>query len=77
MSGINWMNEAMKASQAVGHCRGYFLGMMLYDSSITPSRFEHIYEAFKRSHELMGDEIHEFDMSRIQKRADEIGATIK
>lgn len=76
MSEINWMNEAMRLSQALGHCRGYFIGMMLYDDAITPTRFKHIYDAFKHSHELMGDEIHEFDMSRIQKRADEIGANI-
>lgn len=76
MSEINWINEAMRASQAVGHCRGYFIGMMLYDDAITPTRFKHIYEAYKHTYELMGDEMYEFDMSRIQKRAGEIGATI-
>ena len=76
MSEINWLNEAMKAAQAVGHCRGYMIGMMLYDDAITPPRFKHIYEAFKRSYELMGDDMGEFDISRIQKRAGEIGATI-
>ena len=76
MSEINWINEAMRASQAVGHCRGYMIGMMLYDDAITPSRFKHIYEVYKHTYELMGDEMYEFDMSRIQKRAGEIGATI-
>ena len=76
MSEINWINETMRAAQAVGHCRGHIIGGMLYDPEINAFRFKNAYEALKRSHELMGDEMSEFDVSRIKKRADELGVTI-
>ena len=76
MSGTNWINETMRASQAVGHCRGFIIGGMLYDPEITPYRFKNAYVALKRSHELMGDEMSEIDISRIKTRAEELGVTI-
>jgi hypothetical protein len=66
----------MRAAQAVGHCRGFIIGGMLYDPEITPYRFKNAYVALKRSHELMGDEMSEFDISRIKTRAEELGVTI-
>jgi hypothetical protein len=76
MSETNWINETMRAAQALGHCRGYMIGMMLHDNAITPNQFKNIYEVFKRSYELRGDEMYESDISRIQKRAGELGVTI-
>ncbi len=43
---------------------------------IKPSKFKHLYDAYKRSYELGGDTMDEFDISRIKQRAEEIGAII-
>jgi hypothetical protein len=68
--------QALGTAGALGHLRGTIIGEMLYEYNITPSKFKHLYEAFKHSYELGGDEMNEFDISRIQKRAEEIGATL-
>jgi hypothetical protein len=68
--------RALETAGALGHLRGTIIGEMLYEYNITPSKFKHLYEAYKRSYELGGDTMDEFDTSRIQKRADELGATI-
>ena len=67
--------RALELSSAVGALRGSMLGMLLY-YDITPSQFKFTYEALMHSYKLGGDYMDEFDMSRIQKRADEIGVTL-
>jgi hypothetical protein len=83
MEGITMNNDtfnyihkrALETAGALGHLRGTIISEMLYED-ITPSKFRHLYEAFKHSYELGGDEMNEFDISRIKQRAEEIGATI-
>ena len=73
---FNYIHQrALETAGALGHLRGTIIGEMLYED-ITPSKFKHLYEAFKRSYELGGDTMDEFDTSRIQKRAGELGVTI-
>jgi hypothetical protein len=62
-------------ASAIGYLRGTIIGEMLYND-ITPSKFTHLYDAYKRSYELGGNTMDEFDIARIQKRAEEIGAII-
>jgi hypothetical protein len=62
-------------ASAIGYLRGTIIGEMLYND-ITPSKFKHLYDAYKRSYELGGNTMDEFDIARIQKRAEEIGAII-
>jgi hypothetical protein len=69
-------NQSLNMASALGHLRGTILSEMLYNDDITPSKFRHLYEAFKYSYELGGNTMDEFDISRIQKRAKEIGAVI-
>jgi len=68
--------QALGTAGALGHLRGTIIGEMLYEDNITPSKFKHLYEAFKRSYELGGDTMDEFDISRIQNRANELGVTL-
>jgi hypothetical protein len=67
---------ASKYATSNGFLTGYIMGQMLYDNNITSSRFKSMYEAIVRSHEITNTPISEFDMTRIKKRAEEIGATI-
>ena len=67
--------RALELSSAVGALRGSMLGMLLY-YDITPSQFKFTYEALMHSYELGGDYMDEFDIARIQKRADELGVTL-
>ena len=83
MEGITMNNDtfnyihkrALETAGALGHLRGTVISEMLYED-ITPSKFKHLYEAYKRSYELGGDTMDEFDISRIKQRAEEIGAII-
>ena len=83
MEGITMNNDtfnyihkrSLETAAALGHLRGTIIGEMLYND-ITPSKFRYLYEAFKRSYELGGDYMDEFDISRIKQRADEIGVTL-
>jgi hypothetical protein len=73
---FNYIHKrALETAGALGHLRGTVIGEMLYED-ITPSKFKHLYEAYKRSYELGGDTMDEFDISRIKQRAEEIGAII-
>jgi hypothetical protein len=83
MEGITMNNDtfnyihkrALETAGALGHLRGTVISEMLYED-IKPSKFKHLYEAFKHSYELGGDAMDEFDISRIKQRAEEIGAII-
>ena len=67
--------RALELSSALGYLRGAMIGEILY-SDLTPTKYTRLYETFKRSYELGGDYMDEFDIARIQKRADEIGVTL-
>ena len=67
--------RAMELASALGYLRGAMIGELLY-SNLTPSKFTHMYEIYKRSYELGGDAMDTFDITRIQKRADELGVTL-
>jgi hypothetical protein len=60
---------------ALGWLRGHILADMLY-SDISVSQFENKYNTLKRSYEYENREIDESDILRIQRRADELNATI-
>jgi len=73
---FNYIHQrALETAGALGHLRGTVISEMLYED-IKPSKFKHLYEAYKRSYELGGDTMDEFDISRIKQRAEEIGAII-
>ena len=67
--------RALELSSAVGYLRGYMNGKLLH-GDITPSEFKTGYETLQRSYELGGDTMDELDVSRYQKRADELGVTL-
>lgn len=67
---------ATKYASSTGYLIGYIQGLMLYDDNISPDRFKNMYDTIVRSHEITNTPISEFDMSRIKKRAVEIGAVI-
>ena len=67
--------RAMELASALGYLRGAIIGELLY-SNLTPTKFTHTYEVYKRSYELGGDEMDTFDITRIRKRAEELGLTI-
>ena len=67
--------RALELSSALGYLRGAIIGELLY-SNLTSSKFTHMYEVYKRSYELGGDTMDTFDITRIQKRADELGVTL-
>ena len=49
---FNYIHKrALETAGALGHLRGTVIGEMLYED-ITPSKFKHLYEAYKRSYEL-------------------------
>ena len=67
--------RALELASAVGYLRGYMNGILLYDN-ITPKQFKTGYETLLRSHELGGDTMDEFDITRYQQRAVELGVTL-
>ena len=67
---------ASRYAESNGFLTGYIMGQMLCDDNITASRFKNMYDTSMRSHEITNTPISEFDMSRIKKRAEEIGAII-
>ena len=69
------MKRSMELSSALGYLRGYMNGKLLH-GDITPSEFKFGYETLMRSYELGGDTMDELDVSRYQKRADELGVTL-
>ena len=67
--------RALELSSAVGYLRGFMNGYLLY-SDMTPIQFKCGYDVLMRSYELGGDEMDEFDVSRYQKRAVELGVEL-
>ena len=67
--------RALELSSALGYLRGALIGEILY-SNITSKQFHHMYETLQRSYKLGGDYMDEFDISRIQNRAKELGITL-
>jgi len=65
----------MNMAGALGWLRGHIIADMLYND-INASQFENKYNTLKRSYEYEKREIDEFDIMRIQRRADELNATI-
>lgn len=68
-----WIDKTMSTSTALGHLRGYMIGELLYNDTITPSRFKFIFKTLQHSYELAGDVMDEFSTNRIKKRAEEFG----
>jgi len=68
--------QSLNMASAVGHLRGTVISEMLYNDDITPSKFKRFYETLQYSHTLTGNTMDEFDISRIQKRAEELGVTL-
>ena len=67
--------RALELSSALGYLRGYMNGTLLY-GDMTPKQFKIGFDVLKRSYELAGDTMDETDISRYQKRADELGVTL-
>ena len=67
--------RALELSSAVGYLRGFMNGYLLY-SDMTPIKFKCGYDVLKRSYELGGDEMEEFDVVRYEKRAAELGVKL-
>ena len=67
--------RALELSSALGYLRGALIGEILY-SNITSKQFNHMYETLQRSYKLGGDYMDEYDTSRIQNRAKELGITL-
>jgi len=65
----------MNMAGALGYLRGYLIADMLYND-INASQFENKYYALKQSYDYENREIDESDILRIQRRADELNATI-
>ena len=69
------LKTMMSMAGALGYLRGYLIADMLYND-INASQFENKYYALKQSYDYENREIDESDILRIQRRADELNATI-